>query len=62
MGRSVASVPDQVLNDQTKVGEHTWEGLKEFAMQPDYTGQIWYQELNQEAQKLVGNLRSAQEA
>ena len=29
---AAASVQEQVLNDQTKIGEHTWEGLKEFAM------------------------------
>ena len=57
MGRSAMSVGDQMVNDQTQVGDHTWEGLKEFAMQPDYAGQIWYQELTPEAQKLVVSLR-----
>ena len=29
---AAASAQDQVLNDQTKIGERTWEALKEFAM------------------------------
>ena len=48
------------MSDSTRIAGTTWEHMKDYAMEDDYTDQDWYYSLSTEEKKLLELLRTAQ--